>query len=132
MGHEASVIDGILMNEYGQYARYAPMPFWVVSKLGSDYPALGLYGRLAAAAALEDPDGMRLTLSKEWTDSLFGEEDEQLADSMEALLNIGAITKVAEYRSGKTRIRMESYPPVIRKELDGYRRPGGKLVASFS
>lgn len=131
MGHEASVIDGILMNEYGQYAGYAPMPFWVVSKLGADYSALGLYIRLAAAAALEDPERMRLTLSKEWVESLFG-EDEELTGSMEALLNIKAITKVAEYRSGKLRIQMEAYPPVIRRELEGYRRPNGKLVASFS
>lgn len=131
MGHEASVIDGVLMHEYGQYAQYAPMPIWVVSKLSADYPALGLYSRLAAAAALEDADKMRVTLTKEWVDALFG-GDEELTGSMEALLVIGAITKVAEYRSGKTRIQMEAYPPAIRKELEGYRRPNGKLVASFS
>lgn len=131
MGHEASVIDGVLMHDYGQYAQYAPMPVWVVSKLSADYPALGLYSRLATAAALEDPEKMRVTLTKEWVDSLFG-GDAELTGSMAALLNIGAITRVAEYQSGKMRIQMEAYPPAIRQELDGYRRPNGKLVASFS
>lgn len=129
MGHEASVIDGVLMQEYGQYAQYAPMPVWVVSKLGADYPALGLYSRLATAASLEDAEKMRLTLTEEWAESLSG-GDAELTGSMEALLAIGAITKVAEYRSGKLRIQMEAYPPAIRRELDGYRRPNGKLVVA--
>jgi hypothetical protein len=131
MGHEASVIDGVLMQEYSQYADYAPMPFWVVSKLSADYPALGLYSRLAAAAALEDSDRMRVTLTKEWVDALFG-GDAELTGSMEALMAIGAITKVAEYQSGKMRVQMEAYPPAIRKEIDGYRRPDGRLVVSFT
>lgn len=131
MGHEASVIDGVLMHDYGQYAQYAPMPIWVVSKLSADYSALGLYSRLAAAAALEDADRMRVTLTKGWVDALFG-GDAELTGSMEALMAIGAITKVAEYQSGKMRIQMEAYPPAIRKEIEGYRRPDGRLVASLA
>lgn len=131
MGHATSVIDGALLQEYGQYADYAPLPFWVVSKLSADYPALGLYSRLAAAAALEDAEKMRVTLTKEWVDALFG-GDAELTGSMEALLNVGAITKVAEYQSGKIRIQMEAYPPAIRRELNGYRRPDGRIVASFT
>jgi hypothetical protein len=131
MGHEASVIDGVLMHEYSQYAQFAPMPFWVVGKLSADYPALGLYGRLSAAAALEDSTKMRVTVSKEWAEALFGAGG-ALEGSMKILTDIGAITKVAEYQSGKVRIQMEAYPPAIRQELEEYRRPNGKLVASFS
>ncbi len=131
MGHEKSVIDGVLMQEYAQYAQYAPMPIWVVSKLSADYAILGLYGRLAAAAALEDPDKMRVTMSKEWADALF-EEGGSLAGPMRTLLDVGAVTKVAGYQSGKARLQMEAYPPAVRQELNGYRRPGGLLVAAFS
>lgn len=129
MGHEASVINGVLMQEFGEFARSAPLPLWVTQKLHNDFEALGLYARIASAAAMDDPEGMRVTVSKRWADALFRED---FVRPMEALLEIGAITQQAVYRSGKVRLQMETYPPVIRNELDGYRRPGGKLVTSFS
>lgn len=133
MGHEASVIDGALMREFGEYARTAPLPVWVVAKLHSEFEVLGLYCRIASAAAEESDgtDSIRVTMSKDWGDMLFREEG-SLADGMKRLLEIGAVTKVAEYQSGKVRLQMEPYPPEIREELDAYRRPNGKLVAVFS
>ena len=131
MGHEASVIDGTLMNNFGEYAQTAPLPLWVVGKLSEDFSALGLYGRIASAATMEDPDRMRVTVSREWADALF-EEDGEFHEKMQLLLDIGAITEFARYRSGKVRLQMEAYPPEIREELDSYRRPNGKLVAAFS
>jgi hypothetical protein len=131
MGHEASVIDGALMNEFGEYARTAPIPLWVVAKLHSEFETLGLYSRIASAAAEESDTVLRVTMSKDWGDMLFREEG-ALAGAMKRLMEIGAVTKVAEYQSGKVRLQMESYPPEIREELDAYRRPNGKLVAVFS
>ena len=80
---------------------------------------------------MEDPDRMRVTVSSEWADALFGETGE-FQERMQLLLDIGAITEFARYRSGKVRLQMEAYPPEIREELDSYRRPNGKLVAAFS
>ncbi|AXH66340.1 hypothetical protein SEA_SATIS_181 [Streptomyces phage Satis] len=133
MGHEASVIDGALMREFGGYARTAPLPMWVVAKLHSEFETLGLYSRILSAAAEEDDSGpvLRVTASKDWGDLLFRDEGSE-AESMKRLLEIGAITKVAEYQSGKVRLQMEPYPPEIREEIDAYRRPNGKLVAVFS
>lgn len=131
MGHEASVIDATLMNEFGQYAQTAPFPIWVVAKLSEEFEALGLYARIASAATMEDSDRMRVTISKDWADALFG-EDGEWKKPMQFLLDVEAITKVAVYRSGKVRLQMEAYPPDIRDELDAYRRPNGKLVAAFS
>jgi hypothetical protein len=131
MGHEVSVIDGALMNELGQYAETAPLPLWVVAKLDQEFEALGLYGRIASAAVMDDVEKMRVTVSKAWAKELFGENGDYAAP-MRQLMEIGAITKVAEYQSGKVRLQMEPYPPEIREELDAYRRPNGKLVAVFS
>ena len=131
MGHEASVIDATLMNEFGQYAQTAPFPIWVVARLDEEFEALGLYARIASAATMEDSERMRVTVSKEWAEDLFSESGEW-AESMKLLLDIQAITKVAVYRSGKVRLQMEAYPPEIRDELVAYRRPNGKLVAAFS
>lgn len=131
MGHEASVIDGTLMNNFGEYAQTAPLPLWVVGKLSEDFQALGLYGRIASAATMEDPDRMRVTVSREWAESLFDEGGE-FQKEMKLLVEIGAITEYARYRSGKVRLQMEAYPPEIKEELDAYRRPNGKLVAAFS
>lgn len=131
MGHEASVIDGSLMNELGQYAETAPLPLWVVARIDQEFEALGLYGRISSAAVMDDVEKMRVTVSKAWADELFGENGDY-AGSMRLLMEIGAITKVAEYQSGKVRLQMESYPPEIREELNAYRRPSGKLVAAFS
>jgi len=129
MGHEASTIDGVLMQQFGEYGRVAPLPLWVTQELHSDFEALGLYARIASAAAIEDPEKMRVTVSKHWADALFRGD---LVRPMNALVEIGALTQQAEYKSGKVRFQMEAYPPVIREELDAYRRPNGKLVASFS
>lgn len=131
MGHEASVINGTLMNNFGEYAQTAPLPLWVVGKLSYEFEALGLYGRIASAAAMEDPEKMRVTISDEWAQALFG-EDGDFREQMKLLMDIGAITEVARYRSGKIRLQMESYPPEIKEELELYRRPNGKLVAAFS
>lgn len=131
MGHEASVIDATKMSEFGEYAQTAPLPLWVVGKLDEEFEAIGLYGRIASAAAREDSARMRVTVSKKWADALFGEGGE-FSKPMGLLMEIGAITQVAAYRSGKVRLQMETYPPTVREELNNYRRPNGKLVVTFS
>jgi hypothetical protein len=131
MGHEASVIRGSLAQQLGEYAKAAPLPLWVVQSLPSDFPALGLYARIATAAVLEDEEKMCVTVSRGWAEALFGESGIH-AETMGRLTEVGAIVKVAEYKSGKVRLRMEPYPPDIREELEAYRRPNGRLVASFS
>lgn len=131
MGHEMTVIRGPLAQQLSEYARTAPMPLWVVQSLASDFAALGLYARIASAAALEDEEKMCVTVSKRWAEALFGEGGKHSQD-MGRLIKSGAVTKVAEYRSGKARLRMEPYPPDVREQLEGYRRPNGLLVAAFS
>lgn len=131
MSHEESVISSTRMRELGEYSKFAPLPIWVVYYLESDFDSLGLYARIASAAALESDHVMRVTVSKEWAQALFSKEGAH-AVAMRRLLDVGAITKVAEYGSGKVRLQMEAYPPVIRQELDLYRRPDGKLVATLA
>lgn len=131
MGHKGSVIKGSLMQQLSEYARTAPMPLWVVQNLPSDFAALGLYARIASAAALEDEEKMCVTISSKWAEALFGEQGAHV-ETMSRLVEAGAIVKVAEYGSGKVRLHLEPYPPDIREELEGYRRPGGALVAAFS
>lgn len=131
MAHEKSVIRGLLMQEFGEYAKTTPVPIWVVQKLEGRYEALGLYTRIASAAAVADLEKMRVTVSKGWASSLL-EEGGMYYGDMSTLLEIGAITRIAQYESGKVRFQIETYPPKIRQELDSYRRPDGRLVASFS
>ena len=131
MGHEKSVISGTFMQELGEYSKAAPLPLWVVHALGSRFQTLGLYARIASAASLENDEKMRVTVSKGWATALLGETGAHYPD-MSALLKIGAITKVAEYASGKVRFQIETYPPAVREEMDAYRRPDGRLVANFS
>jgi hypothetical protein len=131
MGHEASVISGSRMNDFGEYAQTAPLPLWVVGRLSSEFEALGLYGRIASAAAMEDPEKMRVTISRDWAQALFSEGGD-FEKPMKLLMDIEAITEVAKYRSGKIRLQMEAYPPEIKEELEQHRRPNGKLVAAFS
>jgi hypothetical protein len=131
MGHEGSVIRGSLMQQLSEYARTAPMPLWVVESLSSDFAALGLYARIASAAALEDEERMCVTVSRKWAEALFQKEGVH-AETMSRLTEAGAVVKVAEYKSGKVRLHLEPYPPDIREELEGYRRPGGTLIAAFS
>lgn len=129
MGHSASVIRSDVMEELGSYGRTAPLALWVVQELDGQFATLGVYARIASAAAHENPDTLCVTASREWADLLFHGE---LRDAMDRLLEIGAITKVAAYRSGKVRLRVEPYPPDVREELESYRRPDGRLVVAFA
>lgn len=131
MKNETNLIDGHLMNEFGEYARSAPLPIWVATKLYMNFEALGLYGRIASAASESDPEKMRVTISKAWAEALF-QEDGEFAGSMSKIMDIGAITKVGYQAGGRIRLQVEAYPPDIRKKMNAYRRPDGRLVATFS
>jgi hypothetical protein len=128
MGHEASLIRADLLDDLCEFGRTAPVPLWVVQRFSDDFGTLGVYVRILSAAELADPEKMCVTVSKSWARELL---EGDLREPMSRLLDVGAVTQVAAYRSGKVRFQIEEFPPRVRAELDSYRRPGGRLVAAF-
>lgn len=87
-----------------------------------------LYMRMGRMAAHEDLKGVRVTIDKAEADRLCGGDG---VAALQELLQVGAITRVAVYKSGKARFQIEVYPPEVRTLMSGYRHEGGLPLVSF-
>lgn len=128
MAHEATLIKADLLDDLCEFGRTAPVPLWVVQQFANDFNTLGVYVRILTAAELADSEKMCVTVSETWARELL---EGGLRKAMQLLLDVGAVTQVATYPSGKVRFRIEEFPPRVRAELESYRRPDGRLVAAF-
>ena len=87
-----------------------------------------LYLRMCRIAAHEDRNGIRLTLDKAEADNLSGGNG---VGALRELLSVGAVTKIASYKSGKVRFQVEVYPPEVRALMGGFRHEGGLPVVTY-
>lgn len=87
-----------------------------------------LYMRMGQIASHEDQRGVRVTLTRQEADRLCGGHG---VDALRELLQVGAITRVAVYKSGKARFQIEVYPPEVRALMGEYRHAGGLPVVTF-
>lgn len=130
MGYEVSVIDGILMNNFGEYVQIVLFFLWVVGKFSEDFQVFGLYGWIVFVVMMEDFDMMRVIVFCEWVEFLFGEGGE-FQEEMKFLVEIGVIIEYVWYCSGKVWFQMEVYLFEVKEELDVYWCLNGKFVVVF-
>lgn len=100
---------------------------WVVM-LDLAPQTLVLYMRMCRLAGIEDAHRVRVTLTLDEANRLSGGDG---GAALRELLEVGAITTVAKYKSGKTRYEIQDFPPRSRDALSDYRHARGLPVVSF-
>lgn len=125
MGGTMSVDE---LDGFARSGRATQVADWVIL-LGLKPETHVLYIRLCRAASTEDRNGVRVTVTKADADRMSGGNG---VDSLKELVRVGAITKVATYRSGKIRFEIEVYPPEVRALMGDYRQAAGMPVVSYT
>ena len=113
--------------EFGRSGKATEIADWVIL-LGLQAESHVLYMRLCRAAANEDRSGVRVTVSKGDVDEMSGGDG---VKALKELLRVGAVTRIASYKSGKVRIQIEIYPPEVRAAMSEYRHEGGLPVVTY-
>lgn len=126
-GYLGGTISVERMDGFARTGTATSVADWVVMlKLAPE--ALVLYMRMCHIAENEDPARTRVTLTPEEADTL-AQGDGRAA--LKELLKVGAVTKVAAYKSGKTRFEIQDFPPTTRAEMAQYRHEGGLPVLTL-
>lgn len=113
--------------EFARSGRATEVADWVILLDLAPHSHI-LYMRMGRAASHEDQRGVRVTLSKDDADRLSGGDG---VSALRELLQVGAITRVAAYKSGKARFQIEVYPPEVRSLMSEYRHEGGLPLVTF-
>ncbi len=125
MGGTMSVDE---LDGFARSGRATQVADWVIL-LGLKPETHVLYIRLCRAASTEDRNGVRVTVTKADADRMSGGNG---VESLKELVRVGAITKVATYRSGKVRFEIQVYPPEVRSLMGDYRQAAGMPVVSYT
>jgi hypothetical protein len=126
-GYLGNTISIERMGEFRDACAATSVSDWVVM-LDLPPQALVLYMRMCHLAGIEDAQRVRVTLTHDEANTLSGGDGEA---ALNDLLTVGAVTKVATYRSGKARYEIQDFPPHIRATLSEYRQAGGLPVVSL-
>jgi hypothetical protein len=125
MGGAMSVAE---LDDFARSGRATEVADWVIALNLKPHTHV-LYMRMCRIARIEDREGIRLTLTREEADNLSRGDG---SEALNELLGVGAITKVAAYRSGKVRFQIEIYPPEVRSLMGEYRQAAGMPVVSYT
>ncbi|MCP9209646.1 hypothetical protein [Streptomyces cucumeris] len=126
-GYLGNTINVEQMDGFARSGKATQVADWVIV-LNLTPQAHVLYMRMGRLASLEDDKGVRVTLTKQQADELAGGDGEA---ALKELLKVGAVSKVAAYKTGKVRFEIEIYPPEVRALMGDYRRAHGLPVVTF-
>ncbi|MFE0472406.1 hypothetical protein ACFW2V_12400 [Streptomyces sp. NPDC058947] len=126
-GHLGNTISIERMGEFHEACAATSVADWVIM-LDLAPESLVLYMRMCRLAEIEDTQRTRVTLTRDEANTLSGGDG---GAALRDLLEVGAITKVAAYKSGKTRYAIQDLPPRTRAAAGEYRQAGGLPVATF-
>lgn len=91
---------------------------WVLALDDLSPQAVALYTRICHFAQQAACGGRRMTLNRTWADWASGGDGEA---ALRELVTARALTKVAAYKGGRTRLQTEPYPPFIQDVQAGRR-----------
>jgi len=126
-GYMSNTINVGQAAEFARSSRTTEIADWVIVLDLAPHSYM-LYLRMCRIAAHEDNRGVRLTLDKAEADNLSGGHG---VKALRELLSVGAITRVASYKSGKVRFQVEVYPPEVRALMSDFRHEGGLPVMTY-
>jgi hypothetical protein len=112
------------MHEGGQYTWVSD---WVLA-LDLRPETIRLYVMMCFAAKDDESGGTRITLTRPQANA-FAKGDGYAA--IQELMEVGAITQVADYANGRIRFRLQDYPPKVQTLIDRRVQVDGKPVVTY-